>query len=157
RLALLLADAAPRVIVTASSLAGTLLSCAAAVSATLVLADDGSLEAESDERLSGGATPRDLAYVIHTSGSTGRPKGVMVEHGSVVNLVRSAVEDLRIGAASRVAQLASASFDASVLEIFGALAGGARLRLVERETLLAPERLGALLVEARITTIAIVP
>jgi long-subunit acyl-CoA synthetase (AMP-forming) len=29
-----------------------------------------------------------LAYVLFTSGSTGRPKGVMLEHRSVVNMLR---------------------------------------------------------------------
>ncbi len=32
-----------------------------------------------------------LAYVVFTSGSTGRPKGVMVEHRSIVRLVKKRI------------------------------------------------------------------
>ncbi len=41
------------------------------------------------DRKSSGLGSRNLAYLIYTSGSTGTPKGVMVEHRSVVRLVRN--------------------------------------------------------------------
>ncbi|HLE85933.1 MAG TPA: amino acid adenylation domain-containing protein, partial [Thermoanaerobaculia bacterium] len=104
-----------------------------------------------------GAGPDDLAYVIYTSGSTGRPKGVMVEHRGAVNVVRENSRLLRVGPESRVLQLASLSFDASVLEIFTALAAGAELVLTPRETLLSGEALGAELRRRRVTTLAIPP
>jgi acyl-coenzyme A synthetase/AMP-(fatty) acid ligase len=58
---------------------------------------------------------------------------------------------------SRVAQLASLSFDASVLEIFTALLSGAALYLVKRETLLLGSDLSEFLRENAITTMAIPP
>ncbi|HYG63341.1 MAG TPA: condensation domain-containing protein, partial [Thermoanaerobaculia bacterium] len=69
-----------------------------------------------------------LAYVMFTSGSTGRPKATGVTHRNVVRLVReSRFADL--GADQVFLQLAPISFDASTLEIWGALANGGRLVL----------------------------
>ncbi|MDP9122012.1 MAG: condensation domain-containing protein, partial [Acidobacteriota bacterium] len=67
-----------------------------------------------------------LAYVMYTSGSTGRPKGVGVVHRGVVRLVREGGY-LRFGRREVFLQLAPVSFDASTLEIWGALLTGGRL------------------------------
>ncbi|HEX7243492.1 MAG TPA: amino acid adenylation domain-containing protein, partial [Longimicrobiaceae bacterium] len=92
-------------------------------------------------------SPENAAYVIYTSGSTGRPKGVVVTHASAANLLPRAVRTFRAGPGSHVLQTASPSFDASLLEVFVALLSGAALHLAEREVVLSPERLGALLRE----------
>ncbi|HEX9667985.1 MAG TPA: amino acid adenylation domain-containing protein, partial [Thermoanaerobaculia bacterium] len=115
---------------------------------------------ESAEPLPAGEAGVDhdhLAYVIYTSGSTGRPKGVLIAHRGVVNVIRESARLLDVGPESRVLQLASLSFDASVLEIFTALSTGACLVLTRRETLLSGEALGRELAAERITTIAIPP
>ncbi len=75
-----------------------------------------------------------LAYVIHTSGTTGRPKGVAVEHKSIVNLVRSDVEEFRLGPADRVAQSSSAAYDSSIEETWLAFASGATLVVLDDAT-----------------------
>jgi len=103
------------------------------------------------------ALPESLAYAIYTSGSTGKPKGVLIEHRGVVNVIESAIKTFGVGVGSRVVQLASLSFDASVLEIFTALLSGATLYLVSRETLLTGADLGEFLRENAITTMAIPP
>jgi amino acid adenylation domain-containing protein len=78
-----------------------------------------------------------LAYVIYTSGSTGRPKGTLIRHAALSSHTRSAADAYALSPADRVLQFASATFDASVEEIFPALARGAAL-------VLRPERvLGA--------------
>jgi len=71
----------------------------------------------------------DLAYVIYTSGSSGQPKGVMVEHASLLNYMAFYAQATGVGPADRLLQFASASFDVSVEEIFGALCFGATLVL----------------------------
>ncbi len=78
-----------------------------------------------------------LAYVIYTSGSTGTPKGVMVEHQSVVNLVKD-TNYIKITSEDRVGQAANLSFDAATFEIWGALLNGAQLVIVAKQILLSP-------------------
>ncbi|MFI5836251.1 amino acid adenylation domain-containing protein [Micromonospora sp. NPDC051300] len=76
-------------------------------------------------------TPDDLAYVIYTSGSTGRPKGVAIEHRSAAVLlhwVRQTFDDTELGG---MLAATSVCFDLSVFEIFGPLAWGGRVLLVD--------------------------
>ncbi|MCL2425728.1 MAG: amino acid adenylation domain-containing protein [Oscillospiraceae bacterium] len=79
------------------------------------------------------AQATDLAYLMYTSGTTGKPKGVMIEHRSVVRLVKETnyfdPENLRI------LQTGSLTFDASTFEIWGALLNGGFLLLVDSEVL----------------------
>jgi amino acid adenylation domain-containing protein len=71
--------------------------------------------------------PGQLAYVVYTSGSTGRPKGVMVEHRSVVNLVRWHNQAFGVQSGHRASLLASVAVDASVWEMWPSLIAGASL------------------------------
>ena len=69
-----------------------------------------------------------LAYVMYTSGSTGNPKGVGITHRNIVRLVRECgFADL--GPDQVFLQLSPLSFDASTLEIWGALLNGGRLAI----------------------------
>ncbi|NPC86462.1 amino acid adenylation domain-containing protein, partial [Pyxidicoccus fallax] len=67
-----------------------------------------------------------LAYVMFTSGSTGKPKGVGVPHRAVARLVLGA-DYAHFGPDEVWLQLAPISFDASTLELWGALLHGAKL------------------------------
>ena len=64
-----------------------------------------------------------LAYVMYTSGSTGTPKGVEITHRSIVRLVRD-VTYVDLSNHPRVLHAAPLGFDASTLEIWGALLNG---------------------------------
>ncbi|WP_062537154.1 type I polyketide synthase, partial [Mizugakiibacter sediminis] len=66
-----------------------------------------------------------LAYVMYTSGSTGTPKGVMVPHRGILRLVLDA-DYVRLDAETRMLHAAPLGFDASTLEIWGALLNGGR-------------------------------
>jgi amino acid adenylation domain-containing protein len=87
------------------------------------------------------ADPDRLAYVIYTSGSTGRPKGVQLPHRGLSSLVQWHLRAFGLTAADRAALMASPAFDASVMEIWTALAAGASLHIPDDETRLSPGRL----------------
>ena len=71
----------------------------------------------------------DLAYILFTSGSTGRPKGVRVPHRAVIRLVKNN-HFHPFDSEQTWLQAASVAFDASTLEIWGALLNGSQLAMV---------------------------
>ncbi len=104
-----------------------------------------------------GLRPAHVAYVIYTSGSTGTPKGVEVEHRGLTNMVQAQIAVFAVGAASRVVQFASPSFDASVSEVFMALAAGAALYLPTSEERTDLRQLEQFLARHRITHATLPP
>ena len=68
--------------------------------------------------------PDHPAWMIYTSGSTGTPKGVSVAHRGIADLIATQRESLGLEANSRVLQVASPSFDASVFEALMAFGSG---------------------------------
>jgi amino acid adenylation domain-containing protein len=130
RLAFMLADAGVSVLLTEERLAASLPRGTHAV--VRLDADGGAIAAESAEPFASGATPDTLAYVTYTSGSTGRPKGVEVRHRGVLRLLFG-VDYVRLGPDQTLLQLAPVSFDASTLEIWGALLHGGRCALFPGE------------------------
>ncbi len=75
--------------------------------------------------------PDRLAYVIYTSGSEGRPKGVGITHrgaSALLEWVKTAFSENEM---SRVMACTSACFDLSVYEIYGPLALGGTVVLVD--------------------------
>ncbi|MEU5263750.1 amino acid adenylation domain-containing protein [Amycolatopsis sp. NPDC021455] len=101
RLAFLLEDARPSLVLTDAALTG-----------------DGPLPA---------ITPAHPAYVIYTSGSTGRPKGVLMSHAGIVNHLAWMQGDYPVGPGDRVLQKTPSGFDVSVWELFWPLLTGAAL------------------------------
>ncbi|MGE6764044.1 non-ribosomal peptide synthase/polyketide synthase, partial [Corallococcus interemptor] len=92
-----------------------------------------------------------LAYVMFTSGSTGRPKGVCVPHRGITRLVLGS-SFMRFGADEVWLQAAPVAFDASTLEIWGALLHGAKLVLAPPHSL-SLEELAAQLRHHRVTSL----
>ncbi|MBB4635033.1 non-ribosomal peptide synthetase [Longimicrobium terrae] len=150
RLGLMLADAGVRVLLTRRGVAD--VPVVDGLDVIHLDTIDDALAAERADAPRGGASDESLAYIVYTSGSTGKPKGVMVAHRHVVQLVRE-TDYVQLAPGDRVAQASSASFDALTFEAWGALLNGATLVGIDREILLSPPALYALLREQRITTL----
>ncbi|SCK10285.1 non-ribosomal peptide synthase domain TIGR01720/amino acid adenylation domain-containing protein [Streptomyces sp. WMMB 714] len=101
--------------------------------------------------------PGDTAYVIYTSGSTGRPKGVLIPHGNVVRLFSAARPLVGFGADDVWTLLHSYAFDFSVWEIWGPLLHGGRLVVVPQETVRTPALLLRTLVREGVTVLSQTP
>lgn len=69
--------------------------------------------------------PEAPAYVLFTSGSTGTPKGIVQTHRNVLANVGKLATGLRLTPEDRLTLLTSASYGASVSDIYGALLIGA--------------------------------
>ena len=93
-----------------------------------------------------------LAYVMYTSGSTGRPKGVAIPHRAVNRLVIN-TNYIALDAHEVIAQAANCAFDATTFEVWGALLHGARLVILPKATVLAPQALVDSITHYGITTI----
>jgi amino acid adenylation domain-containing protein/non-ribosomal peptide synthase protein (TIGR01720 family) len=96
------------------------------------------------------------AYVIYTSGSTGRPKGVVVSHAGLASFSAAEVEHYAVRTGDRVLQFSSPSFDASVLELCMSLPAGAALVVPPPGPLLG-EQLAEVLTQQRVTHALIPP
>jgi len=90
-----------------------------------------------------------LAYVLFTSGSTGVPKGVEITQANIAHVLGSG-SDLVPEPGDTVLGVAPTEFDISVLEMWGALAAGARLVLAPPGRP-DPRALGQLIAEQRVT------
>ncbi|MFJ6438853.1 amino acid adenylation domain-containing protein, partial [Streptomyces sp. NPDC091416] len=131
RIAFLLQDAEPMLLLTTSEFAGSI----PAGIPTGVLddpdpaarPDSGSEANPTDDDRPVALDPRHPAYVIYTSGSTGLPKGVVVPHTPLAALARTEIERFQVTAESRVLAITSPSFDISVMEWLVAFAAGATL------------------------------
>ena len=149
RIAFMLDDAAPRVLITQKSL---LPRFAGRRCDVLVLDDESSeLLTQSSTAPSNVNATEDLAYVIYTSGSTGQPKGVQISHASLLNLIFWHQATFGITPADRGTQIASPGFDATVWEIWPYLSAGASLHFVPESKRTEPEGLRDWLVQHRIT------
>ena len=125
RTAMLLEDAAPKVMITEEHWRSDL----PASDASLLVLDTESHSIAQLSALDPGVSlgSSDLAYVIYTSGSTGRPKGVTVGHEALSRHILACLECFRIQPTDVVLQFSSLCFDPSLEQIFCALATGARL------------------------------
>ncbi|MEV0362440.1 amino acid adenylation domain-containing protein [Nocardia fusca] len=75
--------------------------------------------------------PEDVMYVIFTSGSTGAPKGVEVPHRAVAATIDAVNSRFGIGADDRTIALSALDFDLSAYDLFGFLAVGGSVVVVE--------------------------
>ncbi|UJR87255.1 MULTISPECIES: non-ribosomal peptide synthetase [Sandaracinus] len=148
RIGLLLRDAGVRVAIAARRFLPVL--AAAGFDGAVHVLEDAVTCAGSPTLRAHGAT--DDAYVLYTSGSTGTPKGCVVTHRNVVRLI-TGLEYAPLGPGDTLLQTGALAFDASTLEIWGALANGATLALASRDALLSAASLRARIVETGASTL----
>ena len=161
RIAFMLADARPALLITTAALAAQfddatpkLLLDGEETAAALGNCRDCNPEQSDRSRP---LSPLDPAYVIYTSGSTGRPKGVVVAHAAIVNRLRWMQAAYGLDGEDRVLQKTPSGFDVSVWELFWPLIDGAALVMAKPEGHKDPAYLASLIREQRITTIHFVP
>ncbi|MFD5259247.1 amino acid adenylation domain-containing protein, partial [Streptomyces bobili] len=139
RIAYMLQDASPVLLLTDTATATRLLDIRTEQSPPLVLIDHEDIHATLETKATHNVTdserttpllPHHAAYVIYTSGSTGRPKGVVIPHLNVVDLVAWAASDIGPQRLTKTLAATSLSFDVSVFEIFGPLLSGGSIKVV---------------------------
>ncbi|UZE26281.1 amino acid adenylation domain-containing protein [Pseudomonas sp. B21-056] len=127
RIAYMLEDSAPAVVLVQAATVGLL------AGASMPVIDLGS-GLWQDESVSNPQVPvltsAHLAYVIYTSGSTGLPKGVMIEHRNTVNFLTWAHRSFDSNSLSKTLFSTSLNFDLAVYECFAPLTSGGSIEVV---------------------------
>jgi len=119
--------------------------------------DEQAIAKESGDDPAVSVDPENVAFIIYTSGSTGKPKGVLLRQRGAVNFFRNMIDDFGLAPDKSMLQLASFGFDAATSEIFSALLSGARVQMIDKETLLSTEKLIDFIEKKRVTTATIPP
>jgi amino acid adenylation domain-containing protein len=157
RLAYIVEDACPSLILTENELEPLVARVAAPVERLLVRELLSGGEGRQTGMRESSSRPSDLAYVLYTSGSSGKPKGVEIEHRSVVNLLQSMSTEPGLDSQDVFCAVTTFSFDISVLELFLPLAVGAQLVLAGSEEAAEPRALGDLLLRRNATVMQATP
>lgn len=155
RLAYILQDANPALVITHSSLGAQLPNhCLKII-----------LDAESDAIRAfpnvGSSSPSDgdaILYVTYTSGSTGRPKGVMTVQRGVMNYLHHLVKTFNFKAEEKVIQFTPLSFDAAFRDTLGVLTFGGTVVLMDDGQMHDPDFIRSAILEQQVTGIlSVVP
>ncbi len=155
RLALMLSDARPDVVVTRRCWRPLL-----SADRPPVLCLDGDaarIGQEPSSRLQTVVSDELPAYVIYTSGSTGRPKGVVGQHRGMTSLLRHLGEAYPFEPGEVLCQKTALSFVDSVWEVFWPLLRGVPSEILPEGDVREPVRLVERLAAARVTRIVLVP
>ncbi|MFJ8935178.1 non-ribosomal peptide synthase/polyketide synthase [Streptomyces sp. NPDC102365] len=156
RIRLMLADAAPALVLATRETAGALPEDCAPLLLEDCLPQEDTATASADGDLGRAdltdadrvrpLDPEHPAYVIYTSGSTGRPKGVVVTHRGVAALAAWAGEHFGARGLAHVVASTSLNFDVSVFEMLCPLLVGGGIEVVPGLTALVdtaePRRAG---------------
>ncbi|MBL8261086.1 MAG: amino acid adenylation domain-containing protein [Xanthomonadaceae bacterium] len=154
RLAYMMELSGSRVIVTQPELRGRL---PVAVPSVVEVDDAAAIDGLPSAPPADGAGPEDPAYVIFTSGSTGKPKGVEIRQRSAVNLIRSIAREPGMSADDTICAISTLSFDIALTELVVPLTVGARILLVDRDTVRDGLRLRRFIESARPTLMQATP
>lgn len=155
RLAFMLDDARPAIVLTKSKLADLVEGNAASV--VLLDVDSAEIAKQSESNLVKAPSPEDLAYVIYTSGSTGKPKGAMITHGNLANYLLGLDYELQITADDAYLHTASIAFSSSRRQLMLPLSQGATVVIATSEQRKDPLALFAMIKQRRVTVMDAVP
>ncbi|MGF1429230.1 amino acid adenylation domain-containing protein [Kitasatospora sp. LaBMicrA B282] len=153
RIALMLADARPALLLTTTATAAQL----PGGDLSRLLLDHPDLPRPEAGVLLPVVHPDQLANVLYTSGSTGRPKGVGNTHRGLVNRLRAGQDRYRLDATDRVLLKTPAGFDVVASEVFAPLLAGATLVIAEPGGHRDPAYLAQLIATEGVTTLQVVP
>ncbi|HLD68163.1 MAG TPA: condensation domain-containing protein, partial [Pseudomonas sp.] len=118
----ILAQAAPRLVLTREALVGLL---EGGLPLVTLEALQPALATLGEQNLGLPVHPQQLAYSLYTSGSTGRPKGVQIEREALFNFLQGIQEHARLTADDRLLAVTTLGFDIAALELFLPLLQGA--------------------------------
>jgi amino acid adenylation domain-containing protein len=153
RLAMMLTDAQPLILLSQNHLLDRLPS----TSATIITLDK---DWATDQCLTNPAStvkPENLAYVIYTSGSTGRPKGVQIIHEALTNVLMSMQQRPGLTNHDIFLAVTTISFDIAALEIYLPLIVGAKLIIAPQDAVADGSRLQNLLRDHKVTVMQATP
>ncbi|MFM0313095.1 amino acid adenylation domain-containing protein, partial [Paraburkholderia sp. RL17-383-BIF-A] len=156
RIAYLLDDARPAVVLTQPNLLERVTNAVNSTGAKILTVD--ALRG-ADFTLSApvAVAPDQLAYLIYTSGSTGKPKGAGNTHRALANRIAWMQDAYRLDARDVVLHKTPFGFDVSVWEFVWPLAVGAKLAIAAPGEHRDPARLVAAIEAHRVTTLHFVP
>ncbi|WP_281560971.1 non-ribosomal peptide synthetase [Thalassomonas sp. RHCl1] len=97
------------------------------------------------------------AHIIFTSGSTGTPKGVAGTYGATKNRIRWMLDKIPFEANEAMAHITSMAFIRAVWELLVPLCGGAKLLLLDRDTVKDSHQLQRQLASKKITRLVTAP
>jgi non-ribosomal peptide synthetase-like protein len=156
RIAVCLADAAAKALLTSEQSAGKAQGRVGCPVLTPQSLADPTDRTPVDPRAQG-ATPDSIAYLIYTSGSTGTPKGIAISGRNICHFLRAANAIYGITSNDLVFQAASLAFDLSMEEIWIAYLVGAALFVATPDVLGEADKLPELMEREGITVLDTVP
>ncbi|MCO4881096.1 non-ribosomal peptide synthetase [Paraburkholderia caribensis] len=155
RIAYLLDDARPAVVLTQRTLHARVADAIRSDSACLLCVEELDANAVLDRPIA--VEPDQLAYLIYTSGSTGKPKGAGNTHRALANRIAWMQEAYRLTPQDVVLHKTPFGFDVSVWEFVWPLSVGATLAVAAPGDHRDPARLASAIATFGVTTLHFVP
>ncbi len=156
RLAFMLDDCRPRVLVTLKKAQASLsFDKARTICLEPLFAENSA--SEGGELQQCGHQASDLAYVLYTSGSSGKPKGVQISHRAFVNFLCAMQREPGLTPDDTLLAVTTLSFDIAGLELFLPLITGARVVIASREAAADATKLSSLVKRWSITLMQATP
>jgi amino acid adenylation domain-containing protein len=156
RVAAMLRDTAPKVVVTEDATDSDLADITQALNARLITVPKVAVTSGGEEpwRSSDGRSP---VYVMFTSGSTGQPKGLEVHLEGFSNHLDEMIRAVGMNSSDVFGQLAPLGFDVHIWQLVAPLVVGATLRIYSGDELRDPIELARLARADRVSILQAVP